>query len=1526
VSDGQIVGTSGAGVGLPGASTQFGTQPPNSGFWTYATLPAAASSPVGTLVYTTDEGFVYSTGVAWIPVSGAGIVISPDGSINVSGGPGNSLSLTIASSFYGALNILPGKYLYANLPAPGPNFGLIARTTDTSPVIGPVFSNGVTWLPLFNQTNGVLQIATGTPLPAGANGTAYSDQLTATGNVGAVTWSEVSQYAVTGTANTFTVSSAGVLACASPTNNSTTAIVVQAVDTTGAAVQKTLTVAVVASVTPAATPTFTPAAGNYSGAQTVTISCSTGSSTIYYTTNGSTPTVASTVYTAPFSVSTATTVKAIAIAAGFTQSAVGSISYTFAATTKNPIGGLISMGGAGAASYESFPIFKNRVREGRSTNTTWDTNGWPNGTSVEILLWEPIGGVGGLQPSWLTAATSSRPFKCGFNSPDSGTFVVTPSGCTIANFVQGAPNAYSTFDLYVTSAQNGVVAFTVSGLTTGAPNMFAYLPAYPASTIDDPTLPSSITNEAAALWAQLNHAQLEWTTISMYNTTQGTSTSRNTPTNTQMAVAGKLGQQSSGGTFTAALTSGATGGTLTTWKQGPGTWSIVFSGTTDCRIMTVGSGTTNVAATFDAALTANESATFSYGTEGRPIEWYIALAVAANTGLWICLPIIEDGSQYAAGGYTTQVFNLIATARTTYPAWTGTIYIKTGNENWNGGYYTYYTLNYLFAKYGYANQYTYLAYRMHAIAQIGRSVFGAAWGVSVKNVLDWQVGTATVAMTYIAPTYMVAQGWTPSADIAYMGVAPYSVPTGLTSSSTIAQIQSAASADAATRAFVDLSENLAISAMHWGMGTITYESNFEWSNSGYASVTNLSAAINDSGMIAPTIAYQTALLNSGFQILSQSVIGIPAGNNSSSNAANELGNNYATQIASGSPVWQGIQNFYSGFTPTRNVINGSGSTIPGGNYADKVGAANPGFPGGIFSTSLGSPYYNLQGYIGYFFNSPAVQTLTLTVTMAGTGTPNTDVEIGSLAGFTKPYTSVALAAGANVIGSVTIQKGPGYILFGNGTPQTTLTISQLSFGTASNFDFFISTTGSDSNVGSLVSPWSITAINTKQSTYAGKRLGIMPGTYDVSVLMQNAGYQGAVLQIQGGPNSSTKTYIATCNSSGVYQAGTATLDAKGSVGQYGGGNTAHVPYVLGQTIGSTGTGPQPTAWGNWTIDGILFTGFSNWAVTLSGGIDTVPTQPANCTIQNCGFFNSVTAQTGTHPGPVMCYDYNNCLISNCWFYNNTNTAADITHYASITAQGFGGGSTGLTIQYCSFLQTPGIYIIEDNGAVYNTTVLYNYFDMTTTANVLDTIALVGGTNSTTGQLGNSFHHNIVRGGGLYDNVAFQTNYSAQSCLFYNNTWDRVAGSGGNQLGFRFLETPGSSSLITAYNNLMYDNGGGTNSYGYMVANVDGVALCDYNIYGTLNTFSTYGSNGGTSNTSQTFTTWKSAIGGKDAHSSTNGTNPFTNNGTYALQYQVQSGSPAFQTGFVGGVSSGAVCNVGAWDGTVTQIGCNLPLP
>src|SRR6266487_3473042 len=77
-----------------------------------------------------------------------------------------------------------------------------------------------------------------------------------------------------------------------------------------------------------ATPTFSPGGGTYTGSVTVTISDATSGATIHYTTEGSTPTTSSAVYTGALTFTQTTTLNAMAAAPGMTDSGVASATYT----------------------------------------------------------------------------------------------------------------------------------------------------------------------------------------------------------------------------------------------------------------------------------------------------------------------------------------------------------------------------------------------------------------------------------------------------------------------------------------------------------------------------------------------------------------------------------------------------------------------------------------------------------------------------------------------------------------------------------------------------------------------------------------------------------------------------------------------------------------------------------------------------------------------------------------------------------------------------------------------------------------------------------------------------------------------------------------------------------------------------------------------------------------------------------------------------------------------------------------------
>jgi hypothetical protein len=88
-----------------------------------------------------------------------------------------------------------------------------------------------------------------------------------------------------------------------------------------------------------ATPTFAISDGTTHTIQTVTITAD-GGTTTYYTTDGSTPTPASTLYSGPFNITVAETIKAYSVEAGHFDSAVGTVVYAQVTTpTFSPVAG-----------------------------------------------------------------------------------------------------------------------------------------------------------------------------------------------------------------------------------------------------------------------------------------------------------------------------------------------------------------------------------------------------------------------------------------------------------------------------------------------------------------------------------------------------------------------------------------------------------------------------------------------------------------------------------------------------------------------------------------------------------------------------------------------------------------------------------------------------------------------------------------------------------------------------------------------------------------------------------------------------------------------------------------------------------------------------------------------------------------------------------------------------------------------------------------------------------------------------------
>jgi hypothetical protein len=253
----------------------------------------------------------------------------------------------------------------------------------------------------------------------------------------------------------------------------------------------------------AATPTFTPAGGTYDVAQSVVIADATSGATIYYTTNGSTPTTSSQVYTTPLPISTTTTVKAIAGGSGFTTSPVASATYTIiasavaAAPTFSPPGGSYP-----AALSVSIADVTPGANIYYTTNGATPTpNSTPYTAPISVTTTETIEAIAvasNYSNSAVTMATYTinsveNPTATPTSSPVPGTYT-SPQTVTLADATTGAVIYYTTdgstpstssatytAPLPVNSSTTIKAIAAASGYTTSAVGTFTYTISLPAA-------------------------------------------------------------------------------------------------------------------------------------------------------------------------------------------------------------------------------------------------------------------------------------------------------------------------------------------------------------------------------------------------------------------------------------------------------------------------------------------------------------------------------------------------------------------------------------------------------------------------------------------------------------------------------------------------------------------------------------------------------------------------------------------------------------------------------------------------------------------------------------------------------------------------------------------------------------------------------------------------------------------------------------------------------------------------------------
>jgi len=154
------------------------------------------------------------------------------------------------------------------------------------------------------------------------------------------------------------------------------------------------------------TPVISPAGGTVTEDVVVTITCATEGATIYYTTDGTTPTASSNEYSEPFTVSMSSvigtaTVKAFAVKEGLEDSEIASVTYTFTTGLNgiqdNAIEMFVSNGALNVISdggmIEIFNVLGVKVVEVNANIGITTINGLPNNQMLIVKIGDKNGKV-----------------------------------------------------------------------------------------------------------------------------------------------------------------------------------------------------------------------------------------------------------------------------------------------------------------------------------------------------------------------------------------------------------------------------------------------------------------------------------------------------------------------------------------------------------------------------------------------------------------------------------------------------------------------------------------------------------------------------------------------------------------------------------------------------------------------------------------------------------------------------------------------------------------------------------------------------------------------------------------------------------------------------------------------------------------------------------------------------------------------------------------------------------------------------
>lgn len=191
----------------------------------------------------------------------------------------------------------------------------------------------------------------------------------------------------------------------------------------------------------ASSPVAVPGSGSFSSAQSVTLSSGTSGASIYYTTDGSTPTSGSTLYSTPITISANTTLKAVAMGSGMSSSTVMTSIYSI--TTPGV--------GEGVISLSTWPGTSSTMEPAQTSNFTISIKATPSSSAVDAQ----VGLSQGLPANYGAIAVigrfnSSGRIDANNDNPYTAKNVLVYSAGVTYNFEFSVNMLAKTYDLKVT--------------------------------------------------------------------------------------------------------------------------------------------------------------------------------------------------------------------------------------------------------------------------------------------------------------------------------------------------------------------------------------------------------------------------------------------------------------------------------------------------------------------------------------------------------------------------------------------------------------------------------------------------------------------------------------------------------------------------------------------------------------------------------------------------------------------------------------------------------------------------------------------------------------------------------------------------------------------------------------------------------------------------------------------------------------------------------------------------------------------